>query len=748
MSGPGGPASLRTTMTPPGAVGNARAMGQIKANISAMIDKGATEDEVNAYIANEGVTVEQLQNSPAAAPFQKDPTEAKAYNPTLTQRVANLVKARQAGVRPPLLPSNASPFMRAVDFINGLGGASDAAARGFTGGLYDEAAGLGQGVGAALTGKPFMPAFKEGMDATNANIANFKEDNPVTGYGFEGLGMVASPLMRVGASAQAAAPTMVGRAVRAAGVGAGEGALTGAAYSEGDLNDRLLGAGLGAAGGALIGGIAAPTLETATRGVQTFMDTLNARRAAAADPAERARQMLASAIARDNFTPVPQQGEALASAGGPNVQALARQSTVAPGNARAAARDYFEGAAADRPDVIGQSVQRNISGNRLLPTLEALDRQQRATSGPAYDAFYALSPDAFDTPYFRNLMGGSIGQRLIRGAYNLGEIDRAAGLAPDNPMQYLLDAEGNVTLNQAPSARAVDLMKRAIDQEVANNTDAFGRIRGAEGNSWERLRRSFVANADRASTVDGVSLFGQARAAYAGPQALKDAANLGSQAFKGGQLTSQKAQAFNDLSPSEQQAFRIGLAEAVIEKAGNMGPATDPVQLFLKGRNANQLMRLYLGDQTAFDDFVRTLQQESRVVKAGNAVMGGSPTASRLAENADAAAHEQALTDQIGMAHDAWNLATGRGGGRVSAAINIFNRGKNATSGVSEPVADELGRMLFNPSAPANLSAVRALGPRVPQIAANQAAQDWLRRNIATYGALPASPVGAFIGSH
>jgi hypothetical protein len=271
---------------------------------------------------------------------------------------------------------------------------------------------------------------------------------------------------------------------------------------------------------------------------------------------------------------------------------------------------------------------------------------------------------------------------------------------------------------------------------------------GAEGFSWDRLRRSFITEADRASTVDGVSLFGQARAAYAGPQQLKDAANLGAQAFNAKGLTSQKAQIFDDLSASEQEAFRTGFAEALIEKAGQMGPNTDPVQLFLKGRNANELMRRYMGDQQAFDSFVRTLQQQSRIVQASRKVMGGSPTAPRIAEGVDAAAQEEALTNQLTMARDAWNLATGRGGGRAQAAVNMFNRGRNAATGVSEPVADELGRMLFNPDPAANLATVRGVAPQVPAIQNNQAAQEALRRWLATYGTLPAAQIGAGIGAY
>lgn len=742
-------------MTPPSGERPAAKIARIKGNLYKIIGGGGTEDDANRYLASEGVSTDEIKNSPVASPGEITGamSSASAYKPTFVQRSADLATANFKGTKAPALPENASAAQRALDWLDTFGKGVDTTAHGFAAGLTDEAAGAGRATGAALLGQDPGEAFKGGSDAVNARVAQFREANPLLGATLETLGMAASPLSRLGAESIRTAPTLAGRTWRGAVAGGAGGAVTGAAYSEGDLADRGTGALLGAMVGAPFSAAAVPLVEGATRGAQTFAEAYRARQAAAADPLERARQMVAAAIARDQMTPIPQPGEALVSAGGPNMTALGRQATVAPGNARAAASDYFAGAAADRPDAIGASVQQNISGNRMLPTIEALDQQQRAASRPAYDAFEALSPDAFDTPFFRNLLGGQTGRTLIRDAYDLAELEQAAGRIPDNPMQYLLDAEGNVSLNQAPTPRAVDMMKQAIDKQVEANTDPVtGRIRGPMGNGWERLRRSFLTNADTASTVDGVSLYQTARNAYAGPAQLKDALRLGSRTLTDNRLTSEKAQAFNEMTPPQQEAFRTGLAEAAIEKAGKMGPNTDPVQVFLKGQNANELMRLYLGDQQAFDAFVRTLQQEQRIVQSSRTVMGGSPTSRIDADKADAAAQEGALTNQLTMARDAWNLATGRGGGRVGAAINLTNRARNKLAGVSEPVADELGRMLFTGDAAANRATVQSLGPRVQaaqvNLPAQRAAQEWMQRYLATYGTLPPVAAGAVIGAN
>jgi hypothetical protein len=765
MSGPGGPAKPSAIMTPPSGVVGARAIQQIKANVGMMIDKGASETEIDDYLSHEGVTADQLKTSPVAGPGQINGNTpvASSYNPTANQRAKDLMMQRRTGAAAPALPQDASVWTRAMDWVNSLQAPTDTAARAFTGGLSDEAAGAGAATGAVLLGQNPGDAFKKTSSSINANIARFKDANPILSNTLEGLSMAASPLFRAGADWQAAAPTTLGRAVRAGALGAGAGALTGAAYNEGDIGDRLEAAGWGAALGAPLAGIAAPVIETATKAGQSFTDVLNARRAAANDPAERARQMVAQAIARDRMTPTPQQGEALVSAGGPNIQALGRQTTVAPGNARVNAADYFSGASADMPEVIGQAARQNVSSKGFLPSIDEFTKQQQTVSSPLYTSAYKAN-QSMASPELDKILATPEGKKALRKAAIMMQNDRTRIGIPDKELTETvrdLVAAGKM---KAPSTGAgvasglklqgLDYVKRALDSEYeglisAGKKTEAGIILGLKKDLVKELDRLDVtAQAGPNSLKPDGGDYAKARAAFSSPAQMKKAADWGSTVLTSGGFTDEKLRYFSNLSPAEQDAARIGLARNIVEKAGKMGPNTDPVALFLKGKNANDLMRTMLPDQESFDSFVRTLQQQSRIVKANRSVMGGSQTTPRLAENADAAQQEQQLTDQLTMARDAWNLATGQGGGRIPAAQRLLARGSNAVSGVSEPVADELGRMLFNPDAAANLATVRNASGQVPQIQARTAQQQALQRYLATYGTLPPVPVGAFIGSH
>jgi len=532
----------------------------------------------------------------------------------------------------------------------------------------------------------------------------------------EGVGLVTSPLSQVGQAWQQGGPSFVSRLWRGGAQGAGGGAVAGFGYNEGDLTEKAKAAALGGTFGGAAGAGASALIDAGGG----FAGAVAARRAASQDARGHALDLLAKNVMRDQRgaapfpLPLPFEGETIATTGGPNVQGLARGATAAPGTARAAAQDYFDAANAARYDTLGAAARGNISGKPFLGTIDDLTEQQRTAAGPAYQIFYHVDPERFDTPFFQNLASSNEGRDLMGTAYKIAELERLQGKIPTNPLQYLLDAEGNVSANQALAPRTVDYMKRALDQKVADFTDPLtGKVKGALGHEWDQLRRAFLKNADEASTVDGVSLFKEARSAYSGPEALKEAARLGTEAFKGGKLTSEKIATFNALSPSEQQAVRVGLAEAVIEDAGS-GKFADPLTYFLKGGdkgNRAQIIKTYLSDPADYDAFVRTLQQESRKVQAQGKILGGSPTSRIDAEKADAA-----LENQLATARDVWRIAMGSAGEKIAGFTGAVQRlrdtARNAARGVNEPVADELGSLLFNPSAADNQRIMRELYSR------------------------------------
>lgn len=226
-------------------------------------------------------------NSPlAAGKIQaQEMDQAQTYDPTFMERMKDLFTSSRTGAAAPSLPNDAGMGLKALDALQTFNSGVDTAARGMTGGLTDEAAGLGRATGAVLPGSAnpgsFGENFQEGAGAVNQNIARFKESYPVTGSLLEGTGMVTSPLFRLGQGWQQAGPTMGSRALRGGLLGAGYGAEAGAAYNEGDLAERAEAAGLGAAVGGSLGFMITPAIEGLTKGGQSFSQARQAKKNAA-----------------------------------------------------------------------------------------------------------------------------------------------------------------------------------------------------------------------------------------------------------------------------------------------------------------------------------------------------------------------------------------------------------------------------------------------------------------------------------
>jgi hypothetical protein len=193
---------------------------KIKRNIRRMLDQGAPETDIDAYVASEGVTAEQLR-----------------------AHAAQSVNAQGK--------SDSERFSRTDSAI--LGGA-DTAAFGFA----DEIAGLYGGVLEGL-GRPegFKGSYERVRDNSRRVLQGAQEVNPGSYLGGQVGGAVLTGFVP---GAQAIrAPTLAGKVAQGAKVGGAQGAAYGAGSAEGDLAARAQGAGEGALVGGLIG-TAAPVV--------------------------------------------------------------------------------------------------------------------------------------------------------------------------------------------------------------------------------------------------------------------------------------------------------------------------------------------------------------------------------------------------------------------------------------------------------------------------------------------------------
>jgi hypothetical protein len=183
---------------------------------------------------------------------------------------------------------------------------------------------------------------------------------------------------------------------------------------------------------------------------------------------------------------------------------------------------------------------------------------------------------------------------------------------------------------------------------------------------------------------------------YSSRMELKDAIDAGRNAFKEGADVT--ADQFRDLSEGQKKLFRLGMLESYETQIGRQPRANDRSRIF-ESPNVQELLSVVIPrTETAtgrvkknavfanrperFGDFIAN---EKRMVESGRAVVGGSPTAERMA------ADDKFTRQSLGQMVDALRSSGGATGVIMEAAAT----GLNKIFGMREDVAAEIGRRLF-----------------------------------------------------
>lgn len=255
-------------------------LSKVKRNIQRMIDQNAPETDIDAYVASEGTTPDELKAFKAAPPITPDisqqfATQAASLDPTdlsiarsKNDDFGNFLRGQamppKAGEAPEARDARlyGQPMRGPSKIQSGLAGAADMASFGFA----DEmAAGL-----QAATGPEDYKMALAGMRKTQDMLQG---ENPKSYFAGQVAGGVAQGVGLSGVSASRFVPQIAtgGRQLAArVGAGAVDGLAQGAAYGlgsgDGDMMDRGKSALLNGGLGALAGG-AAPAIISGVRGV-------------------------------------------------------------------------------------------------------------------------------------------------------------------------------------------------------------------------------------------------------------------------------------------------------------------------------------------------------------------------------------------------------------------------------------------------------------------------------------------------
>lgn len=599
--------------------------------------------------------------------------------------------------------------------------------------------------------------YDEALKDERAKVEAFREENPGAALAAELAGSFVTPGLGIagGALKTAANAGRLAKIAKGAKVGAGFGGAYGFASSEGGdgtlaeqaaergkgaLSGMAWGAGLGAGipvvtgivGGAArkISDVASPAVARMTSGVEKAADkVMGSRMAESGNTPQVFRNQLEEAKRVGTFygggksasvtdsplgivdlSPSMQKlaGSASRSSGEASARAESfigtRQTGVTPKNAEAAALAGEAGLTSRNPMA---PLSKNAKpAGQYERVLDALTRSMTLEDKD----FHKFGENAYRTE--QSLMAS-----LKTEADKLyGEARKAAQNFNVQPVIRPIVERYAAELQTLPVGEAT-LVRRALRQfttgngGLVTNLDGFDKAKRAVDSMIEvsinkgdknaarvlgAIRTDLIAAIDAVPNQGIGDKYKTARGYFSSQMEMKDAIDLGRQAFK--ENSDVVADQFKGLSEGQQKLFRLGLIESFEANLGRGKRTNDVTQIFETPRVQDLLREVVPRTQTAtgrvkkgavfadrperLGDF---LANEKAMVKTRDKVLGNSATAERLSDDAK-------FTRQ-GLAQVFQNFRSS--GGLLNLTIDAVATGFNKVFGMREDVATEIGRRLL-----------------------------------------------------
>ena len=452
--------------------------------------------------------------------------------------------------------------------------------------------------------------YAEIRDEIRSDIDEFRDNNPILANSLEiGGGMLTGGVGGARATAALAGRKLLGGALaRNAAVGAGEGAIAGLGTGRGDFGDQLAQTGMGAAGGAIIGGTLGKLFDTNQVNTQgnRVADLMTTR-------ANRTPQQLADEVAELN-------------AG--YTAPWATVADIDPGVAKAAvdARppggQRFEDLIAGRQERQLPMVQEQL--NRTLGT-----NMSRNEASKALQAQRQAEGRAMYEPLRNELVEPTPGM--------LAQLDFDRGA--ESMARKALDATrrqwNNRNLGSGDSLTESDAVNQfdfwhnfqQLMRETGSGATESGRaLGGPTGRAILDAREGIMADM---FGHDWGSAYHAATQRYRANSELMEA--LGDSAKFMNMDTDVLRDVVSGLqAPGERSAFAIGVVSDIIEKSMRSPDTANMARNIIKSPGMRERLRIVLGENKA-DGLIKTLRKLSKMTETNNMLFANSNTATKQA---------------------------------------------------------------------------------------------------------------------
>jgi RNAse (barnase) inhibitor barstar len=529
---------------------------------------------------------------------------------------------------------------------------------------------------AARTGQISGPQYEKLRNQLRAQQGQFGQDYPNVKTPVELAGAMLTPLgflqkakqASTGTQSALAGETLVGQVGRGAAVGTATGAASGYGYSTDNVGEETL---KGSIFGGVLGGTVPVAIKSAGSVIRNTLSSLGI-----GDQQVAASKILSNYLQKDNLTP----NEAMAALDelrrigvpnatiadlGENLRGLAYSAYAVQSKAKTGTQNFLEGRIIDQKnDVVKALADKagldiNANGYEKLNTLI---EQQSDAARKAYPAAYSKEVYAKD---FRQFMDRNVFKNAYKEAVALADVKGQA--LP--PLDVLLSDRRVPTdvLHQLKIG-----LDRVIEGHTVNGkTDKYGQAVIQVKNEFNDLLK------------EKNKLYGKANEEFADSARIQRALELGQDYQK--LNVKQAAAELKKFNPAEKEAFRMGMMADINNRLGDFKGGDFTRQVF-KSDNQKALVNLAFENQEKYKEFSQFIKAIDEQGKTAKKVIGGSPTAERLATQQNAGE----------IAQIAQNAARGDLLGTTKALAGaLFARGK----GISSESSEALQQRLFSTNA-------------------------------------------------
>lgn len=372
---------------------------------------------------------------------------------------------------------------------------------------------------------------------------------------------------------------------------------------------------------------------------------------------------------------------ALADVTGIRGQRLTRGAAGVAGGADDAADAFVRQRMATRGDRLRSAVTKTLAdGEEFRTTLDDLVAKRAQSSAPLYESAFNIKP-VWDNRLDDLIKDPLIQQGAAKGM-RIQQIEALAEGKPFNPRDYAVvdfNDAGDPVFGKVWNLRTLDAAKRGLDDVIESAKDSTtGKVQWNQYlRAVDKLRGALVNKLDDL-TGGKEGLYAQARAAYAGPSKMMDAANMGRRFISGDAEITERTLA--NLADDQKEAFRIGAARAMNDLINSDTQAAVTRLADKKAGLWNKIRAVY-PDENSFDTFKNQVNNEIRRVQTERFI---SPRAN--SQTTPMGQDIAALADNAGVVvNAAQNVAQGR---PIRAAVNLGMEGLS-----------RIGRRLTAPSA-------------------------------------------------